>query len=418
MQLTFEAVAEAQPGPKWQALFNQNWPDYRTWFLARGGADGPTVAQSLKQLRRFMPEIVPTYERIVELAGGGDLAARLLSFYRPPAYLLGCSQAVRSRPDGAMLIRNYDLDPGLNEGIIFHTQWNGRKVLATNEFLWGVADGINDTGLALSLAFGGRKVVGEGFGIPLILRYILEFCETTADAIKVLRRVPSHMAYNVTLLDRAGHYATVLVAPDRPAQVTRKPVATNHQKTIEWPEQARFSKTLERERFLNERLANTELTEQELIQSFLHAPLYSRNYKHGFGTLYTAVYRPEQGTAEFHWPDGIWLQSLDHFREGKRLIRYSQTGETVTQPADGCRGRDWTGWEPADLSLAGIFRQTVNTLLDSLTAAGIPLAAKPVDEFLEELDRTGQVPWHKLGTIWAGSDGSWSRESPPQSPPC
>ena len=38
-------------------------------------------------LRAHMPELVPAYERLVDLAGGGDVAARMLSLYRPPPYL-------------------------------------------------------------------------------------------------------------------------------------------------------------------------------------------------------------------------------------------------------------------------------------------------------------------------------------------
>ena len=39
-----------------------------------------------------MPEMVPIWEQLVELAGSGDLAARFLSLYRPPAYLTGAAR--------------------------------------------------------------------------------------------------------------------------------------------------------------------------------------------------------------------------------------------------------------------------------------------------------------------------------------
>ena len=70
---------------------------------------------SLKKLRQHMPELLPIYERLVELAGGGDLAARFLSLYRPPPYLLGCSQAVWPGRD-PVLVRNYDYSPALVRG--------------------------------------------------------------------------------------------------------------------------------------------------------------------------------------------------------------------------------------------------------------------------------------------------------------
>jgi hypothetical protein len=84
MQLAFEAVSEARPGPKWQALFRRYWPAYRTWYLNRSEADQPSLRAAKQALRHHMPELVPTFERLVELTGGDELAARLLSCYRPP----------------------------------------------------------------------------------------------------------------------------------------------------------------------------------------------------------------------------------------------------------------------------------------------------------------------------------------------
>ena len=285
MQLTFEAVAEDRPDRKWQALFKRYWPTYKQWFLRRGGDKGPDLATARTRLRQYMPELIPAFERLVELTGGDELAARFLACYRPPAYLISCSQAALTRPGHRVLVRNYDLDPNLNEGLILHSAWNGRKVIATSEFLWGVADGMNDAGLALSLAFGGRKVIGTGFGIPLILRYVLETCSNVAEAIEVLRRVPSHMAYNVTLLDRHGASVTVQVAPDRPAVVVETPIATNHQGTVEWTEHARFTGTREREQVLRQHLADKQTSAHSLIEAFSRRPLYNTDYHKGFGTL-------------------------------------------------------------------------------------------------------------------------------------
>jgi hypothetical protein len=47
----------------------------------------------------------------------------------------------------------------------------------------------------------------------------------------------------------------------------------------------------------------------------LASPMRSTDYEGGFGTLYTAVYRPDAGTATYHWPGASWKQSLVDFRE-------------------------------------------------------------------------------------------------------
>ena len=196
MQLTFRSVAEDRPGGKWRSLFELHWPAYRHWFLSEGIEERATYGETVHRLRQYMPELLPTYETLCELAGGGDIAARFLGLYRPPAYLTACSQVVW--PDGPLLIRNYDYNPALCEGLILKSRWNEKTVLAMVDCLWGVLDGVNDSGLAISLTFGGRRVVGDGFGVPIVLRYILELCDTVKQAEKVLKRVPVHMAYNIT----------------------------------------------------------------------------------------------------------------------------------------------------------------------------------------------------------------------------
>ena len=152
------------------------------------------------------PSSSDVYRRLVELAGGGDLAARMLALYDPPPYLSGCSQGV-SLHSTPVLVRNYDYAPDRLEGVILHTAWGGRRVIGMSDCLWGLLDGINDAGLAVSLTYGGRRVLGHGFGIPLVLRYLLETCDTVADAAQVLKRLPYQLSHTLTLADqrRCGH---------------------------------------------------------------------------------------------------------------------------------------------------------------------------------------------------------------------
>ena len=79
LELTFTAVDERQLGPKWQAAFARAWPGWRTWYLARGGEG--RLGDAERQLRRHMPELVPVWQRQVELVGGDELAARFLTFW-------------------------------------------------------------------------------------------------------------------------------------------------------------------------------------------------------------------------------------------------------------------------------------------------------------------------------------------------
>ncbi|GAW35659.1 acyl-coenzyme A:6-aminopenicillanic acid acyl-transferase [Roseovarius sp. A-2] len=318
--MLWRAVSEDLPGPKWAGLFAEYWPHYRRWWLKEGDGARPKYLESRRAIAQHMPEIVPLYDSLCDLAGGGDQAARFLSFHCPPPYLSGCSQAIWTGEE-PVLVRNYDYNPNAFDSLILKTGWQGRRVIGTSDGLWGLVDGMNDAGLAISLTFGGRRVVGEGFGVPLILRYVLQTCETAKEAGAVLARVPTHMSYNVTVLDAKRQYLTAMMAPDRPTLITHAAVATNHQENVEWVSHARFTATVERERYLLHRLTLHRDPEDKFINAFLRPPLYSTAFSAGFGTLYTAVYRPRLQQMEVRWPGTVWPQTMDHFHEGGRDVQ-------------------------------------------------------------------------------------------------
>ena len=320
MEVLWRAVSEAEPGGKWASLFSEYWSSYRKWWLRDDVQRRPTYLESRRALRAHMPELEALYDQLCECAGGGDQAARFLSFYCPPAYLTSCSQAIWPGEE-PVLVRNYDYSPHASDGLILHTRWQGRMVMGISDGLFGLVDGVNDAGLAVSLTFGGRQIVGTGFGVPLIIRYVLQTCETSEQAGKVLARVPTHMSYNVTVLDAGRRYLTAMMAPDRrPAVITHAAVATNHQDGVEWAEHARFTATVERERFLLQRLMLHADPEKKFIETFLKPPLYSTAFSAGYGTLYTAVYRPRKREMVMRWPKAAWPLSLDNFQEGQRRI--------------------------------------------------------------------------------------------------
>ena len=261
-----------------------------------------------------MPELVPLYEHLCELVGGGDAAARFLSLYRPTPFMTGCSQAAWIRRDESpTLVRNYDYAPHLYEGVNLFSAWNGSRCITMTDCFWGALDGLNEHGLAVALAFGGRRVVGDGFAIPLVLRYVLDTCATMDEAVATLSRVPSHMAYNVLVLDRDGRTAVVQVAPDHKAVILDERICTNHQGDVDWPEHARLTRTLEREAYLRETIDLPTETLDTFIARFLSPPLNQASTFRHWRTLYTAVYQPREGICTYLWPEVRRVQSLDGF---------------------------------------------------------------------------------------------------------
>lgn len=327
--MIFRALSEDKPGRKWARQFAEFWPAYSAWWSREGLSGRPTYLEGRRAIQKYMPEILDLYDELCGLVGGGDVESRFLSFYCPPRYLAGCSQAIW-QGDEPLLVRNYDYDSDAFEGIVLKTRWNGREVIGTTDGLFGLVDGMNDKGLVASLTFGGRREVGNGFGVPLILRYILQTCETAKEAGDVLKRVPSHMSYNVTVLDSKRRYLTAYLTPDRPTVVTHAAVATNHQERVEWSSHARFTATVERERFLLQRLTLHPETKEKFVRAFLKPPLYSTAFSSGFGTLYTAAYRPRGLTLDIHWPDRVWSKSFEHFAEDTVTVSYPSSAKLAS----------------------------------------------------------------------------------------
>lgn len=335
MSMQFDAVSEALPGDKWLSRWHRSWPAYRSWFINSGGQNGPSRKACEMALLEYMPELLPTWKKLTELTGDDDLAARFLSTWCPPTYLGGCSLAALSRNGSTHLVRNYDLSPELNEGLLLHSAWNGTKVMGMIEFLWGLSDGINDKGLAVALAYGGSREVGRGFGITTLLRYVMETCGTVAEALAALRRVPSHMAYNVTLADSTGMTLTLELHPGGGLKVMEDAIATNHQSEAEVPEKAVFTETFERFTHL-ESLLNSDIAPHTLADEFLVSPLHQTKYAQSLGTLFTADYNVNAGTLELRWQKQRWSQSLSHFTEQTSQISFDSASQTASSatPAD------------------------------------------------------------------------------------
>ena len=320
-EVRFQALEQLAPGEGWRALFERHWPRYQEWFLSEGEAARASYAESLRELRTHMPELVPTYETLCELVGGGDLEARFLAMWTPPSYFSGCSQGVWLRGHPA-LVRNYDYAPERLEGTILRSRWV-RDVIGTGDCAWGLLDGINDAGLAVSLAFGGRKAAGSGFGVPLVVRYLLETCGTTDEARGALARLPYHLAHTLTIVDATGDVCTAYLSPDRGAELSTATVATNHQHRVEWVEHASATRTMEREECLVRLLERDAATVEEFVDAFLRPPLHGSDYARRMGTLYTCAYHVREGRVEYRWPGAMWEQSFASFAEGERTVTFA-----------------------------------------------------------------------------------------------
>ena len=308
--ISLEAVREERPGPRWHSLYAATWPAYRSWYLRPGTGRRPAVAEAEAALLRYMPELHPTWAHLLTLTGPDPVAAAMLTHWNMPAFAPGCSQVVVHGTTRA-LIRNYDYHPDLFERVVMCTRFADRAVIGTSDCLWGLVDGMNSDGLAISLAFGGARGSGRGFGIPLVVRYLLEIAGTTQHAVAALSRIPVGMSYNLTLTDRGSDARTVYLAPGGVMDVRDVPLATNHRfDRPSDPAHAARYRSVERQAHLRGLLAEGPHAD-DVAREFLQPPLRSSDYANGFGTLYTADYRPDTGELHYRWPGTTWTRSFD-----------------------------------------------------------------------------------------------------------
>ena len=83
MEFDFALAAVDSTGRSWIENFERTWPNYKKWYQAPGPSQRPGYRTCLEALKGAMPELLPTYSRLCEWAGGGDLEARFLSCTTP-----------------------------------------------------------------------------------------------------------------------------------------------------------------------------------------------------------------------------------------------------------------------------------------------------------------------------------------------
>ena len=246
--------------------FDAMWPAYRAWYLQDGERRPARPRHVPAALERHMPELVPTYERLVELAGGDELAARLLSLYRPPGFIVGCSQGAwtRDAPGARAQLRlpgraarghrlpdGVDRPPGdrderLPVGPARRDQRRRPRGLARPSA--GAATSATASASRSSCATCSRPATTVARGARGA-RARSRSTRPEPHAARPLGRVPDRL--------RRAPAA-------RPSSAT-SPATTNHQGRVEWPEYARAIRSVERERCVLDLLADPEIDRERFV---------------------------------------------------------------------------------------------------------------------------------------------------------
>ncbi|MFI8951003.1 C45 family autoproteolytic acyltransferase/hydrolase [Streptomyces sp. NPDC053750] len=309
---TFHAVEIGDGGDgRWAERVRPAMEDAEHW-LTEEGRTPEGAARARRLFEEHMPELIPTLDRLsAQLAS--PRAGTLLTLAAVRPFFSGCTQIGTN----GTLLRNYDFAPEHCEGTIVSSHFL-RPVIGMQEAGWGLLDGMNDAGLAVSLTFGGRYVHGRGFALPIVLRCLLETCRTVDEAVARLRTLPIAIPQNVTLVD-PHRTVTVHVGPDIPLTETPDSCAANHQHLPVPDEQERVTRT-------RTRLAAVQAAGAD-VAAMLRPPLYQYAYDAWLGTVYTAQYLPGEGRVTYYWPGQDWAHSFAHFAPGTRTITLGRPSE-------------------------------------------------------------------------------------------
>lgn len=72
-----------------------------------------------------------------------------------------------------------------------------------------IEDGVNEYGLAVGLTFIYPTIIKVGFNAGILVRYLLEKCKTTEEAIQRLKKIPIASQQTLTIADANGDIAVV-----------------------------------------------------------------------------------------------------------------------------------------------------------------------------------------------------------------
>ena len=329
--VTFRTIDEPHPGGKLAAVYAQRAPAYAAWYLQHGGDARPSAEEGLEALRLHMPELVPVYEAMVREVGSDDpVAARMFTMWKPPGAAIACSQAVLHDAErGPRLARNYDYPAELMDAVILRSAYLERAVIGVTDAVWGLCDGMNDRGLAVSLTFGGRASMGEGFGAPIVIRYLLETCDTVEQARTVLARLPSAHTHNLTLADASGGVLTAYLDPDRPPSFRRLPIAVNHQWVVESWDPVLAESTLQREWWLLRLLRRPRCRPRTVPRCLPGATALQPGPRRGSGHRVHRRLRRGRGRHHLRMADATAGLRFDSFVEGEHEIVFPPSPPSV-----------------------------------------------------------------------------------------
>lgn len=169
-------------------------------------------ADCMKEYERYYPEILEEIRGMAEGQG---------SSFQQLCWILFCMYCFETEPhctcfavadeENVILGRNSDFLVSLEElnmNCLYRLDgayaFNGN----TTAFI-EMEDGMNEHGLAIGLTFVYPRIQKPGINAGMLVRYILEKCKTTAEAVERLKELPVASAQTLAIADSGGKIAVI-----------------------------------------------------------------------------------------------------------------------------------------------------------------------------------------------------------------
>src|SRR5262245_12829340 len=273
----------------------RNSPRGRTFKHRRGRVRyGFSIKNAQAALATYAPNI---WEELHGLADGleipFDTAVMRYSNGRLPYPTYGCSSL--STVD--LFGRNYDYSVGKYNSMLMAIQPKGVNAsVGFSDRFTGRVDGMNEHGLCIALHLVNQsKSWRPGLGCILTVRIVLDQCATTAEAVKLLKRLPHGLSFSYSLKDAKGMGAVVEASPlEVVVREGGNLACTNHFQTKKLQMFNRRSAWTYQRLPPLEAWSKAGLSPEQLFRALNRSgsPVFDHRYAFGCGTMHTLVCEP------------------------------------------------------------------------------------------------------------------------------
>lgn len=174
--------------------------------------------QCVEEYEKFFPKIL---DEIKGIADGQGLPVETLQTMLFSMYCFEfdnrCTCLAFSTEDEIVFGRNSDFLVSLEKlymNCIYHLTGSYSFNANTTAYVQ-MEDGVNECGFAAGLTFVYPWIRKPGLNAGMLIRYLLEKCKTTEEAIAELHRLPIASAQTITMADKLGNIAVVECNPEK-----------------------------------------------------------------------------------------------------------------------------------------------------------------------------------------------------------